>query len=82
MSASPVEYNGTIPTGGDSLTEDLNIFYSVRDHVFSFITPTTAFSSPTNEERLFRPDFLSFCIDSKLTRALGGRCRMATSPGS
>lgn len=25
-----VPYNGTIPTGGDSLTEDLNVFYNVR----------------------------------------------------
>jgi Amt family ammonium transporter len=24
-----VPYNGTIPTGGDSLGEDLNIFYEV-----------------------------------------------------
>ena len=23
-------YNGTVPTGGDSLTENLNIFYNVR----------------------------------------------------
>lgn len=29
MSAYPVAYNGTIPTGGDSLTEDLNIYYNV-----------------------------------------------------
>jgi hypothetical protein len=29
MAEYPVEYNGTIATGGDSLTEDLNIFYSV-----------------------------------------------------
>lgn len=47
MSASPVEYNGTIPTGGDSLTEDLNIFYSVRDRLCSFTIPTTFSSSPT-----------------------------------
>lgn len=26
-----VEYNGTIDTGGDSLTEDLNIFYEVSN---------------------------------------------------
>lgn len=25
-----VEYDGTIPTGGDSLTQDLNIYYGVR----------------------------------------------------
>ena len=25
-----VPYNGTVPTGGDSLTEDLNLFYTVR----------------------------------------------------
>lgn len=25
-----VPYNGTIATGGDSLTEDLNIYYNVR----------------------------------------------------
>lgn len=25
-----VPYNGTIMTGGDSLTDDLNIFYDVR----------------------------------------------------
>ncbi|KAJ5771002.1 uncharacterized protein N7511_003053 [Penicillium nucicola] len=31
MSAYPVEYNGTIATGGDSLTEDLNIFYDSGD---------------------------------------------------
>jgi Amt family ammonium transporter len=31
MSAYPVEYNGTIATGGDSLTEDLNMFYSSGD---------------------------------------------------
>lgn len=24
-------YNGTIPTGGDSLTQNLNIFYEVID---------------------------------------------------
>lgn len=30
MSAYPVAYNGTISTGGDSLTEDLNIYYNVR----------------------------------------------------
>ena len=24
-------YNGTIPTGGDSLLQDLNIFYDVRE---------------------------------------------------
>ena len=24
-----VPYNGTIPTGGDSLTQDLNVFYEV-----------------------------------------------------
>jgi Amt family ammonium transporter len=33
MSANPVEYNGTIATGGDSLTEDLNIFYDVRSYI-------------------------------------------------
>ncbi|KAJ5985498.1 hypothetical protein N7499_008218 [Penicillium canescens] len=31
MSEYPVEYNGTIATGGDSLTEDLNIWYSSGD---------------------------------------------------
>jgi hypothetical protein len=25
-----VPYNGTIMTGGDSLTDDINIFYDVR----------------------------------------------------
>jgi hypothetical protein len=30
MAEYPVAYNGTIATGGDSLTEDLNIYYSVR----------------------------------------------------
>jgi hypothetical protein len=25
-----VPYNGTIATGGDSLTDDLNVFYNVR----------------------------------------------------
>lgn len=30
MSAYPVEFNGTSPNGGDSLTEDLNIYYNVR----------------------------------------------------
>lgn len=40
MSASPVEYNGTIPTGGDSLTEDLNIFYSDGD--FAWIMTSSA----------------------------------------
>jgi Amt family ammonium transporter len=29
MAEYPVAYNGTIATGGDSLTEDLNIYYSV-----------------------------------------------------
>lgn len=29
MSAYPVAYNGTTSTGGDSLTEDLNIYYNV-----------------------------------------------------
>lgn len=29
MAEYPVEYNGTIATGGDSLHDDLNIFYSV-----------------------------------------------------
>lgn len=28
-------YNGTGPNGGDSLTEDLNIWYEVRQHMFS-----------------------------------------------
>lgn len=31
MSASPVEYNGTIATGGDSLHDDLNIYYNVSN---------------------------------------------------
>ena len=26
-----VHYNGTSPTGGDSLTEDLNIYYQTGD---------------------------------------------------
>ena len=31
MSAYPVAYNGSATgTGGDSLTEDLNIYYNVR----------------------------------------------------
>jgi hypothetical protein len=25
-----IPYNGTIPTGGDSLTENLNVFYNVN----------------------------------------------------
>lgn len=25
-----VPYDGTIPTGGDSLTKDLNVYYDVR----------------------------------------------------
>ena len=29
MSAYPVAYNGTGPNGGDSLHEDLNIWYNV-----------------------------------------------------
>lgn len=29
MAEYPVAYNGTIATGGDSLHDDLNIFYSV-----------------------------------------------------
>lgn len=29
MAEYPVEYNGTIATGGDSLHDDLNIYYSV-----------------------------------------------------
>ncbi|KAL8344189.1 hypothetical protein RB601_004626 [Gaeumannomyces tritici] len=31
MSSSPFQYNGTIPTGGDSLTEDLNQWYAKGD---------------------------------------------------
>ena len=27
-----VPYNGTIPTGGNSLTTDLNVFYNVCEH--------------------------------------------------
>jgi hypothetical protein len=27
-----VAYNGTTPTGGDSLKDNLNIFYEVRSH--------------------------------------------------
>ena len=26
-----VTYNGTVPTGGDSLTQDLNVFYNAGD---------------------------------------------------
>ncbi|EHA57782.1 hypothetical protein MCOR27_003839 [Pyricularia oryzae] len=40
MSSSPVEYNGTLPTGGDSLTEDLNIYYSSGD--FAWIMTSSA----------------------------------------
>ncbi len=29
-----VQYNGTIPTGGDSLNADLNIFYDVSPRSF------------------------------------------------
>lgn len=31
-------YNGTIPTGGDSLREDLNIFYEVIDSLTISVT--------------------------------------------
>jgi Amt family ammonium transporter len=41
MSAGPLEaYNGTIATGGDSLTEDLNVFYSSGD--FAWIMTSSA----------------------------------------
>jgi hypothetical protein len=30
MSAVLIPYNGTIPTGGDSLHDDLNVYYEVR----------------------------------------------------
>lgn len=29
-------YNGTTPTGGDSLTQDLNVFYEVRESAGNF----------------------------------------------
>jgi len=52
MSAGPLEvYNGTIGvanTGGDSLTEDLNIYFSVR-------TPHVLLSVPTAATGLFVP---------------------------
>jgi hypothetical protein len=38
MAEYPVEYNGTIATGGDSLTEDLNIWYSVRSYYSAYLT--------------------------------------------
>jgi hypothetical protein len=33
-----VPYNGTIMTGGDSLTEDLNVFYDVSEGYLSRLT--------------------------------------------
>lgn len=50
MSAGPLEtYNGTsgvANNGGDSLTEDLNIYYSVWPHLTQNIP---AFASPAQE---------------------------------
>jgi hypothetical protein len=45
MSAYPVEYNGTIATGGDSLTEDLNMFYSVRSYYSAYHTQPVELST-------------------------------------
>ncbi len=41
-----VPYNGTIPTGGDSLNADLNVFYDVSLTFFSH-THTISHSAPT-----------------------------------
>jgi Amt family ammonium transporter len=40
MAEYPVAYNGTIATGGDSLTEDLNIYYSSGD--IAWVVTSTA----------------------------------------
>lgn len=81
MSASPVEYNGTIPTGGDSLTEDLNIYYSVRDRIRSS-RHSRRYPVLANEHRTPVPSMATFPLSCELTRAVRGRNRMETSPGS
>jgi hypothetical protein len=48
MAEYPVEYNGTIATGGDSLHDDLNIFYSVCGSILLSVLRTMGiFSSQT-----------------------------------
>ncbi|KAK9458277.1 ammonium transporter AmtB-like domain-containing protein [Dipodascopsis uninucleata] len=38
-----VEYNGTLPTGGNSATEDLNVFYSMGDVAYVTISGSMVF---------------------------------------
>jgi hypothetical protein len=54
-----VAYNGTIPTGGDSLTENLNIYYKVR--FYSLTSPPASRSkqlalafSPPSPRQIYR----------------------------